>query len=186
MIKLKNNYIIKDEYILIELNRRDGTKIFTKVDLEDLEKIDAFNLSWHSVWNEHLKSYYVRATKYMGTFDGKPKYKMVYLHRVVMDASENEDIDHINHDTLDNRKSNLNKTPTHINLINRKGKNKNNTSGYRNVSWSESEQKYIVQLQINGVNTKLGSFVDVDEAGKFAKKMRQKYYIKKYNDNIIQ
>ena len=36
--------------------------------------------------------------------------------------------------------------------------------------------KWVVQLQIDGKNTKLGSFDDVHEAGKFAEEMRQKYY----------
>jgi hypothetical protein len=46
--------------------------------------------------------------------------------------------------------------------------------GYRNVSLIKG--KWVVQLQIDGKNTKLGSFDDVHEAGKFAEEMRQKYY----------
>ena len=59
---------------------------------------------------------------------------------------------------------------------NRKGKNKNNKSGYRNVS--KSGNTWIVQLQVDGKNTILGRFSleQLDEAGKFAEEMRQKYY----------
>ena len=35
---------------------------------------------------------------------------------------------------------------------------------------------YWVQIMINGKNTLLGKFDDVDEAGEFAERMRQKYY----------
>ena len=61
-------------------------------------------------------------------------------------------------------------------MQNRSGKNKNNTSGYRNVSYIKGEGKYIVQLQVDGKNKRLGEFDDVHEAGKFAEEMRKKYY----------
>jgi hypothetical protein len=35
---------------------------------------------------------------------------------------------------------------------------------------------WVVQLQIEGKNERLGKFKDVHEAGKFAEEMRQKYY----------
>jgi len=37
-------------------------------------------------------------------------------------------------------------------------------------------EKWCVQLQINGVNSVLGTFDDVDEPKNFAKEMRKKYY----------
>ena len=64
------------------------------------------------------------------------------------------------------------------NLTNRKGKNINNTSGYRNVYWDKKMQKWAVQLQINKKGVVLGTFPKnkLEEAGKFAEEMRQKYY----------
>lgn len=64
------------------------------------------------------------------------------------------------------------------NAQNRKSRNKNNKSGYRNVCWSKSEKKWLVQLQINKRNTVLGKFSydELEQAGKFAEEMRQKYY----------
>ncbi len=61
---------------------------------------------------------------------------------------------------------------------NREKKNKNNTSGHRNVHWDEKSQRWIVCLQVNGKGTTLGTFSkeQLQEAGKFAEKMRQKYY----------
>jgi hypothetical protein len=87
-----------------------------------------------------------------------------------------EFVDHINHNTLDNGKENLRITSNRYNLKHRKGKNSNNKSGYRNVSWLNSYKKWCVQIQIEGKNTILGKFDDVDEAGKFAEEMRNKYY----------
>lgn len=113
-------------------------------------------------------------TKYLGTTDKKPKYKTIYMHQLIMGVEGYTYIDHGNHNTLDNRKENLKITTNDINTKNRRDKNKNNTSGYRNVSLVKG--KYIVQLQIDGKNTVLGSFDDVHEAGKRAEEMRSKYY----------
>ena len=75
-----------------------------------------------------------------------------------------------------NRKSNLRVISHSNNATNRKSRNKNNKSGYRNVCWDG--YKWVVQLSIDGKNTHLGRFdyEDLDKAGKFAEEMRQKYY----------
>lgn len=93
-----------------------------------------------------------------------------------MNYPEGYEVDHIDHDTLNNRKYNLRVVERKNNNKHRKSKNKNNKSGYRNVFWNTRESKWIVQLQINGKNTRLGKFDNIDEAGRFAEEMRQKYY----------
>ena len=97
-----------------------------------------------------------------------------YLHRWILNLDDQVVVDHINHNSFDNRKSNLRITNDSSNLKNRKGKNSNNKSGYRNVCWIYN--KWVVQIVINGKNTILGKFNDVDEAGAFAEEMRKKYY----------
>lgn len=93
-----------------------------------------------------------------------------------MSCPDYKRVDHINHNTLDDRKSNLRIITSGSNSMNRKGRNSNNKSGYRNVSWHKSINKWVVQLQIDGKNRVLGQFDDVHEAGRFAKEMRIKYY----------
>jgi len=92
------------------------------------------------------------------------------------DVKDGGDVDHINHNTLDNRKSNLREITTSENTRNRKSKNTNNTSGYRNVCWDKQRDKWMVQLHLEGKNKRLGYFDDVHEAGEYAEKMRKKYY----------
>lgn len=64
-----------------------------------------------------------------------------------MNCPEDKIIDHINtHDHLDNRKCNLRRTDYSTNAINIKLKS-NNTSGYRNISYDKSKDKWIVKIQ---------------------------------------
>ncbi len=90
-------------------------------------------------------------------------------------------IDHIDHDSKNNIKFNLRPVDHINNATNRKSKNINNKTGYRNVCLVDG--KYIVQLQIEGRNTRLGSFDDVHKAGALAKKMRERYYGEFAGDN---
>ena len=91
-------------------------------------------------------------------------------------TDENEWIDHINHKPRDNRKENLRPISISDNSRNRKTRNRNNKSGYRNVCWDG--KRWIVQLQVEGKNKVLGRFKEeeLEEAGKFAEQMREKYY----------
>ena len=85
-------------------------------------------------------------------------------------------VDHIEHNSLDNRKCKLREAEHTNNTKNRKSRNSNNKSGYRNVSWNRSG--WSVQIQINGKNTTLKRFKrnELEEAGKFAEEMREKSY----------
>jgi hypothetical protein len=160
-------------YILYIVNRKQET-FEVLVDKEDIEKVRGYKYTWTAAYHKSIDGYYIKATEYIGLVDGRPKYKPVLLHRFIMNAQDNEHIDHKDNNTLDNRKANLRRTINEDNNKNRKARNTNNKTGYRNVCYTNG--RYIVQLQINGKNKALGSFDDVDEAGRFAEEMRKKYY----------
>lgn len=176
-IKKGNNYIIDEENGIakIELHRRNGENVYTIIDLEDLERVINYPYTWFAQYRKELDNYYVRCTNYSNMKNGLSS--VVFLHQFIMSA-DGIDVDHINNNTLDNRKQNLRVTQHGNNTKNRHGKNSNNTSGHRNVTWSKSENAWVVQLQIDGKGTRLKkfSYEQLDEAGKFAEEMRQKYY----------
>lgn len=167
-----NNYVIDKENgaARIELNRRNGDNLWTIIDLEDLEKVINFPYTWFAKYNHTNDEYYVVASVYHPELQ---QSRPIFLHQFLMNAN-GKDVDHENNNTLDNRKSNMRIVEESNNSKNRKSRNKNNKSGYRNVSFYKG--KWIVQMQIDGKNKKIGSFDDVHEAGKFAEEMRQKYY----------
>lgn len=174
---MRNDYEIRGNVVAIILKQKNGNTMETIIDLEDFDKVEALNLSWHAQWDNVLKKYYCKATRYLGYIDKKGKCETVYLHAVVLGFHKKMHIDHINHDTLDNRKSNLVEKTARQNVLNRKGANSNNKSGHRNVSWSKIFNKWIIQLEINGKNHIFDeNFDSVENAANFAEQMRSKYY----------
>ena len=165
--------------ITFKYNRRKE-KIELFISLEDLDKLLNLDVTWYAYHNWSNNSYYGRTTQYLGTKNGKPKYKMIYIQKYLIEYEYKEKgekfcLDHINHNTLDNRRDNLRIIKGKLNSIYRKQRNSNNKSGYRNVCWIRDCWK--IQLQINGKNYRFPEkFIDVNEAGKFAEEMRQKYY----------
>ena len=174
--KKGNNYIIDTENNIakIELNRTKAENLWAIIDLEDLQRVLDFPYTWFAKYDPDIDSFYAVASQYHKELG---RARPVYLHQFVIDAN-GKVVDHENHDTLDDRKSNLRISEEIRNAMNRKAKNKNNKSGYRNVCWSKSEKKWLVQLQINKKNAVLGKFSydELEQAGKFAEEMRQKYY----------
>jgi len=82
------------------------------------------------------------------------------LHGLLMGHHSGMHIDHINGDKLDNRRSNLRVVTPQVNQINRKRRNKNNTSGLRGValSFPGARNPWRAQITANGKNHHLGLF----------------------------
>jgi hypothetical protein len=170
--KKGNNYIIEGDIVKMELKRRNGESMWTIFDLDDLERVINFPYTWYARKSTSNNKWYVMATVYK-------EHTTIQLQMFIMNLDGGHELvaDHINHNQLDNRKSNLRAISNGENLQNRKGRNKNNQSGYRNVAYiKNAKYPYRVQLMVGGKNTVLGNFDDVHEAGRFAEEMRQKHY----------
>lgn len=103
MSKKFNEYKVCGSYSIIYVKRK-GETIEVKVDTEDLERV--INLgSWHAICDITIpgQGYYM-CHRYNNKMLGAGCIKM---HRFIMNCPRDKVIDHINHDTLDNRKSNL-------------------------------------------------------------------------------
>lgn len=172
--KKGNNYVIDEANNIakIELHRRKAENLWTIIDLEDLERVINFPYTWFAKYNKPIDDYYACASEYHPELQ---QSRPIHLHQFIMETRDNH-VDHINHNPRDNRKENLRVILPNENLRNREGKNSNNKSGYRNVSWDGSA--WVVQLQVNGQNKCLGRFKsdELELAAKFAEEMRNKYY----------
>jgi hypothetical protein len=170
-----NKYKIEGDIATIYLVKRDGRVFETIIDAEDLERIKSMELSWNAILAPNTGTYYAQASEYLGCVNGEKQGRTHFLNKEIMREYELF-VDHRNHDTLDNRKCNLRVSENKENTKHRSGRNKNNNSGYRNVSWNG--HRYIVQLMIDGKNTVLGKFKkdELELAGAFAEKMRNEIY----------
>jgi len=126
------------------------------VDDEDFHRVSAY--SWCADYNKCTRSFYARTTiKIAG------KRKNVYMHRLIMDAKKGEAIDHVDHNTLDNRKSNTKITNTLGN-----GKNqllqRRTFSGFIGVTWYKPHGKWVSRVRVDGHLFHLGYFHDKAEA----------------------
>lgn len=132
---------------------------FAKVDDEDFNRFG--HMKWCAIRHKSTKSFYAR--HYCGGGRKNPKFE--YLHQAIMGpCGSNFKIDHINHDSLDCQRSNLRIVSNAQNSMNRSGPNKNNTSGYRGVTWDKKNNKWMSQIYVDGKNIKLGRFSSLNRA----------------------
>lgn len=93
---------------------------------------------------------------------GENVQQIVYAHREIINAEKGMDVDHINGDRTDNRKSNLRLCTRSQNLQNMGSKP--GTSSYKGVSWAKDRQKWRVSLRVNNKNINVGDFENEEEA----------------------
>lgn len=133
-----------------------------------------YNLIKDYTWSEH--NGYIRTTT-NGT--------EILMHRLIMQISDkNIVIDHLGHNTFDNRKSKLRVTESIGNQKN-KSLSKNNTSGVTGVSWEERTQKWHSYIWVNKKCLHLGRFIDFDDAVKVRKEAEEKYFGEYSYDNSM-
>ena len=80
----------------------------------------------------------------------KTNGKYESLHRLIMNAGRGQVVDHINGNTLDNRRQNLRIATVQQNSWNRVGPNK--TKKYKGVHYIERLKKYSARLTVSGKN----------------------------------
>lgn len=143
-----NEIISYEKYAEMALYNKDGVEIIkTIIDSEDVDKIKKYK--WYLTDSGYV------STKYNGL--------NLRLHRLIMDCPDNMVVDHINHNTLDNRKCNLRICTQQQNSLN-KDLMTNNTSGFTGVHFDRKSKNWVAQITYNYKNICLGRFDTKEEA----------------------
>jgi hypothetical protein len=125
------------------------------IDAEDVPLVDKYN--WQV--SQHKKvSYAVMSKKVEGG-----KWKTKYLHRAILQPTKEFEVDHINGNGLDNRKTNLRLATSSQNRWNTR-KQTNNTSGFKGVYYHKRSKKWRAQIKLSRKKFHLGHFNTPEEA----------------------
>lgn len=130
------------------------------VDEEDLPLIHDYR--WRAAKTSHCRFYYAVAE---GTVRGGTARKTIYMHRLILGARPGQFVDHINGNTLDNRRSNLRFATSAENAMNR-GLNRTNRTGYKGVSFHRRDQVWEAWIRKNGKGRYLGRFSNPEDAAR--------------------
>jgi len=128
----------------LNINQRDSEQLIFSI-VDDDDYVWARTLAWSLDSKGYAKHLFI------------PEMKMRKLHRMIMNAPDGVQVDHINGDKLDNRKSNLRLCSNAQNQRNRPIQ-KNNTSGYKGVVWMSDRNKWRAQVFLDGKNHIVGCF----------------------------
>ena len=132
------NEIIKyDDYAeMIIYDKQGNEKCRTLIDLDDIEKVKDYRWSFKG---------------YVGKGYVKNEKNKLFLHKFIMNAPKGVVVDHINHNKLDNRKSNLR-------IINKQYISED----FKGIQ--EKNNKYYSHIKINNKTINLGMYLYKEEA----------------------
>jgi hypothetical protein len=97
------------------------------------------------------------------------------MHDFIMKPRPGYEIDHINGNTLDNRRCNLGEVTKSQSALNRKVR-RDNTSGVSGVQLNKKTKKWMSFISIDGVSEYLGSFPTFEEAVEVRRVAQSKHY----------
>lgn len=108
-------------------------------------------------------------------FQHRTKQGIIEMHRFIMNFPKGKYVDHINHNTLDNRKCNLRICNNGDNLRNGKIRT-NNKSGYNGIYFDKNRNKWLAEIKVNYKKIFLGRYVNIEDAIKTRKEAEKKYF----------
>ena len=170
MIKYRNKYEELEDIVLITCFNKCGEETGTiTIDKEDFENVRKYQ--WH-IENSRPSIKYAQASIPNGT---------IRLHKLILPSSNQ--IDHINHNGLDNRKCNLRVCNNAENNRNKDFK-RNPISGYTGIRYNSKAESYYVRIMVNKKEISLGAYKSIEDAIKARREGEIKYFGEfKYKEN---
>jgi hypothetical protein len=177
IMKLDENvsYLIEEKHNERELRAIQLTQgKVAIVDAEDYGLLSKFK--WHA--HERGRTWYARRAA---------SNKTIFMHRAILEYHSYDltsgEVDHINGDGLDNRKSNL-QVISHAENIRKSRVQINNKSGFRGVSWHKGDRRWQVVIEVDNIKKYIGSFRTKIAAALAYDQAAKKYFGKFANLNL--
>lgn len=155
-----NNFKLDMGLCTIEIKHK-GEWFDVLIDEDDYEKCKQFK--WYIGSSGKHRKYYAYS---VSRIDGKRR--VFALHRFIMGEPIGKEIDHINHNGLDNRRCNLSIVSKQQNRQNMRIPS-NNKTGHVGVNYNERLNKYIAKIQHKGKTIHIGCYQNIDDAVKARK-----------------
>jgi hypothetical protein len=150
---MKNEYKIDGNVAIIFVKSPKYGMKEVLVDLNDFYRINQeIPGKIYVAYDPKLRDFYAQY---------KAHGKSEFLHRFIMDFPDGLVIDHINHNSLDNRSCNLRAVTSRMNRGNPREKG---TSEYPGVSWHKRARKWRADIRYKGVTYYLGLFEIEEDA----------------------
>lgn len=169
----KNEIIYHKDYAEIVINNKKYGIIKTKISLQDVDKVK--DIKWSASYYPDIKNFRIKGYK---SINNKDTYYRLY--RFIMDCPDGLTVDHINKDTLDNRRENLK-------ICTQKENNNNKNKKYffiddyvidkkccKQKGVNYRDNKYVATLKLNGelvLNKKFDTYEEALEARLNAEKI---------------
>ena len=147
---------------------KTGQNGITKLDSGSYELWKTLNVQTVSITNVGYVIYWKNGKLHLF-------HRKIYELNYGIVLTKTDRIDHIDQDPLNNCINNLRLCSQSENLCNR-GKQKNNTSGHKNVTFDKSRNKWRVGINKNGKKCFTKRYDTLEEAIKVAQEMRIKYH----------
>lgn len=119
------------------------------VDESDFNKLS--KLKWFAV--KKSTGFYAVRNLYLGNGKSRP----YYMHQFLMKPPKGKYVDHKDHNTLNNCRSNL-RVCSPLESARNKSLPKNNTSGYKGVSWNRTNNSWVANIKVGSKMSYLGMF----------------------------
>jgi hypothetical protein len=147
----KREITISGDVAMVPLTRG----FVAQIDASDLHKVAGFN--WFAV----VQSYTVYAVRRVSGVKGRGS--KISMHRQIIGATNDVQVDHVDLNGLNNRRENLRIATPQQNCFNRR-KTRANTSGFKGVCWNRKSRKWQAGIRINRRSVHLGLFETIDAA----------------------
>lgn len=150
MAAINNSKIISREIVCLNLKGND-----VLIEYKDLKHFGEFK--FFIVKKAGSKTKYVAAN--LKRADGSKR--TIYLHQLIMNAPKGYEVDHINNNGLDNRKSNL-RVVTH--MTNQNNLPLKDNKKFRGIYFCNTRSAWTAQVVFNKKRKSLGSYNTPEEA----------------------